>query len=236
VRDERAQWKDLLVAANRSAWRATDAALAAAGGLTEPAAVQAAVRSVPEGGVLAVGNSLPIRELDAFCRWDLTGCRVWSQRGANGIDGLVSGAAGVGSTGEAVTLLLGDVSLLHDLGGLALARYAGGLTVVVLQNRGGRIFEDLPIAGSPEFEGAATHFTTPHDLELGSAAALYGLAYRKVEQLTELEYALAPSSPRPLLIEVILPPRSVLEIQAAVAARLAADFKPELRSSMRIAP
>ncbi len=183
------------------------------------------MRTVPDGGVLAVGNSLPIRELDAFCRWDLSGCRVWSQRGANGIDGLVSGAAGVGSTGEAVTLLLGDVSLLHDLGGLALARYAGGLTVVVLQNGGGRIFEDLPIAGSPEFEGAANHFTTPHELELGPAAALYGLAYRRVERLGDLEQALAPDSPRPLLVEVIVPPRSVLDMQAAVAVRFAADFR-----------
>ncbi len=219
------KWRELFAAANRAAWRSIDAALASAsaGGLTEPEAVQAAVRSVPEGGILAIGNSLPVRELDAFCRWDSAACRVWSQRGANGIDGLVSGAAGVGSTGERVTLLLGDVSLLHDLGGLALTRYAGSLTVIVLQNRGGRIFEELPIARAPEFEGAAAHFTTPHTLELGPAAALYGLAYRKVESLADLEAALAPASPRPLLVEAVVPPRSVLEIQAAAAARFA-DF------------
>jgi 2-succinyl-5-enolpyruvyl-6-hydroxy-3-cyclohexene-1-carboxylate synthase len=234
------KWTELFAAANRAAWGSIDAALASAspsaptGSLSEPAAVRAAVQSVPEGGILAVGNSLPVREVDAFCRWDSAACRVWSQRGANGIDGLVSGAAGVGSTGEAVTLLLGDVSLLHDLGGLALTRYAGRLTVIVLQNRGGRIFEELPIASSPEFGAAAAHFTTPHALELGPAAALYGLAYRRVESLTDLEHALAPESPRPLLIEAIVPPRSVLEIQAAAAARFADFMGAPMRAQVRL--
>ena len=223
------KWTALFAAANRSAWRSIDAALApgSEAGMSEPAAVRAAVRSIPDHGILAVGNSLPVRELDAFCRWDSAACRVWSQRGANGIDGLVSGAAGVSSTGETVTLLLGDVSLLHDLGGLALTRYAGSLTLIVLQNRGGRIFEELPIARAPEFEGAAAHFTTPHTLELGPAAALYGLSYRKVESLTDLETALSPETPRPLLIEAVVPPRSVLEIQAAAAAHFARDFQQE---------
>ncbi len=230
-RADRTPWSELFIAANRSAWQATDAVLAA-GGLTEPAAVRTTVRSVPNSGILAVGNSLPVRELDAVCRWDSAGCQVWSQRGANGIDGLVSGAAGVASTGEDVTLLLGDVSLLHDLGGLALARQIGRLTVVVLQNRGGRIFEELPIAASPEFEGAASHFTTPHQLELAPAAALYGLAHRRVESLVDLERALGQDSERPMLIEVILPPRSVLEVQTAIAARFAAELKPELVSHL----
>ena len=224
---ERVRWRERFAAANRAAWRATDAILAEGGVLNEPLAVRSIARSLPAGGVLAIGNSLPVRELDAFCRWDTTACPVWSQRGANGIDGLVSGAAGVASTGKDVTLLLGDVSLLHDLGGLALARQSRRLTIAVLQNRGGRIFEELPLAASPEFAGVAAHFTTPHDLDLAPAAALYGLGYRRAETLAGLEQALAPATPRPLLVEVVLPPRSVLEVGRAVAVRFAAELTNE---------
>src|SRR5204863_681072 len=89
----------------------------------EHAAVRAAVAALPDGCLLALGNSLPVRVIDAACAPAARAIGVLSQRGAAGIDGLVAGAAGAASaTGRPTALLLGDVSFAHDLGGLAAAR------------------------------------------------------------------------------------------------------------------
>src|SRR6185295_6494041 len=105
--------------------------------------------------------------VDAFCPSLPAGVRVLSQRGVSGIDGLLAGAAGAASVTELpVTLLVGDVSFLHDVGGLALARHARApLVIVVINNDGGRIFEQLPLARSGH-SAALPHFTTPHGLDL----------------------------------------------------------------------
>src|SRR5213596_1562075 len=81
----------------------------------EPEAVRLALESIPAGGLLVLGNSLPVRLVDSFVRAGGTRVRVASQRGANGIDGLVAGAAGSALAARCPTLLLlGDVSLAHD--------------------------------------------------------------------------------------------------------------------------
>ena len=130
-------WADAWTGADAAA-RAVAAALAADGArdagdpeargapLTEAAVARAVARAVPAGGRLVVGNSLPIRTLDAFA-FEGADVHVLHQRGANGIDGLVAGAAGVArATGRPTALLLGDQSLLHDLGGLACCRRPSG--------------------------------------------------------------------------------------------------------------
>ena len=166
------EWSGLWVEVDRMVWAAVDAELASGDDeLSEGGAVRTVVERVPAGSLLMVGNSLPIREVDTFCPSGTADVGVLSQRGANGIDGLVAGAAG-SAAGAAddrpVTLLLGDISLLHDLGGLALGRGLDvPLVVVVLQNYGGRIFEQLPLAtaaGLPA--GAMEHVVTPHRFAL----------------------------------------------------------------------
>lgn len=220
----RAAWLDGLRRANDIAWSATDAVLR--DGYTEGAAVRAAFDAIPAGGVLALGNSLPIRHGDSFLRAAPRGISVWSQRGANGIDGLVSGAAGAAASGRPTTLLIGDVSFLHDMGGLYAAREAGGpLTIVILNNGGGRIFEQLPIAGTA---GAAfSAWLTPPRVDFAAVTAAFGIPHARCESLDALTGALAEGhdgAGGPRVVEAVLPDSATTaprqEILRRIDARL----------------
>jgi 2-succinyl-5-enolpyruvyl-6-hydroxy-3-cyclohexene-1-carboxylate synthase len=225
---DRRDWRQRLQQANRTAWRAIEAALA--DGFAEGAAVRVAVESVPEGGILAVGNSLAIREAELFVPAAARGIAVWAQRGANGIDGLVSGAAGAAiATGRPTTLVLGDVSFVHDLTGLAVARDTGAqLTVVVLNNGGGRIFERLPmaegLAGTEDFDA----WLTPPGLDVAGAAAAFGVACSRATSRDELADALRAARGRGTVgvVEVVVPPDGTTTHQRRLAERLAAELSP----------
>lgn len=200
-------------------------------GWSEAAVVRHAVRALPAGGLLMLGNSLPIREVDCFTTADdapaLAG--VLSQRGAAGIDGLIAGAAGAASaSGRPLTLLIGDVSFLHDIGGLAAcAALTTPLAIVVLHNDGGRIFEQLPVARLPDIELAP--WTTPHGLALAPAAALYGLTHARVDDDAGLDAALAAAHTRAgaTVIEARVPPSGAAALQRDLAARVAAACSRE---------
>ncbi len=182
-------------------------------GLSEGAVARAVVAALPRGAFLALGNSLPIRQADTWCRGDAGDVVVGSQRGASGIDGVVSGAAGAASAWNGpAALLVGDLSFLHDLAGLAAARFVQRpFVVVVVQNRGGRIFEQLPLAADPAAEGEVfDHWTTPHDLDFSHAAALFRLPFARSTTLAELESALARALERPgaSVVEAVVPPHA----------------------------
>jgi 2-succinyl-5-enolpyruvyl-6-hydroxy-3-cyclohexene-1-carboxylate synthase len=203
-----------------------DAQLAAAGEtLTEGAIARLVAGRLAAGSVLALGNSLPVRTVDAFCPGPLADLRVLSQRGASGIDGLISGAAGAASVSdEPVALLVGDVSALHDVGGLALCAQARGpLAIVVVNNDGGRIFEQLPVARAADAP-TMRHFTTPHGLDFSHAARLYRHAYALARTRAELAAALdaALAARGCTLIEAVVPPDGAAAEQARVLAALPA--------------
>jgi 2-succinyl-5-enolpyruvyl-6-hydroxy-3-cyclohexene-1-carboxylate synthase len=176
----------------RDDWLAADAAADAAvtdwlGGLGEPfegapfAAVPAALAE--HGGIVWAGNSMPVRDLDGWLPGTEVAIEAMSNRGANGIDGVVStalgsaaasaAASGTAGTDRPVVLVVGDVSFLHDLGALVTARLTGAsLTVVVVSNDGGGIFSFLPQAATiePEVGLPANYerlFGTPHGIEIG---------------------------------------------------------------------
>lgn len=151
----------------------------------------AVVDAMPAGGTLMVGNSGPVRHLDEAVRPFANDLRVLHQRGVAGIDGLVSGAAGAASVlGEPVTLLLGDVSFLHDIGGLWAARQVqSALPIVVLDNDGGRIFDRLPIAEVPMTEAQRRFWTTPPSIDLAHCAAAFALPYTAAETPAALRKA-----------------------------------------------
>ncbi|MCA1825592.1 MAG: 2-succinyl-5-enolpyruvyl-6-hydroxy-3-cyclohexene-1-carboxylic-acid synthase [Myxococcales bacterium] len=136
---------------------------------------------------LYVSSSMPVRDVDAFA----SRCgRVLANRGVNGIDGIVSSAAGAAAvTGKRTLALVGDVALLHDLGGLvAAARLNVPLTVLCVNNDGGGIFHFLPIAEYPErFEQL---FGTPHGLNLEGAARLCGAEFVRADDPRALRGAL----------------------------------------------
>jgi 2-succinyl-5-enolpyruvyl-6-hydroxy-3-cyclohexene-1-carboxylate synthase len=130
---------------------------------------------------------------------------VYGNRGASGIDGVVSSALGVGAAhpGKPLVLFIGDISFYHDMNGLlAIQRCKIPITIVLLNNNGGGIFHMLPIK---DFEPTFTDlFITPHDLDFSHAAHLYGLDYHRVGDRQAFQQAFAESvvSGQSHLIEV----------------------------------
>ncbi|GAC1360389.1 MAG: 2-succinyl-5-enolpyruvyl-6-hydroxy-3-cyclohexene-1-carboxylic-acid synthase [Ktedonobacteraceae bacterium] len=138
---------------------------------------------LPDNAALFVGNSMPVRDLDTFFWGGERRVRIAGNRGANGIDGVVSSALGfsAGGQGDApAVLVIGDLSFLHDLNGLLAARlHHLNLVVVLVNNDGGGIFSFLPQAAHPEhFEQL---FGTPTGIEFGPAIAMYGGQYQRAE-------------------------------------------------------
>ena len=187
-----------------AAWSAADEAAQGAlirglgHALSEPAVARQLGEALPADATLVVASSMPIRDAELYLPAHRPLPRVLSNRGANGIDGTVSTAFGVAAASRGpVVLLIGDVALAHDIGGLIAARQLGlDLTIVVLNNDGGGIFHFLAVSG----EGAAfeEHVATPHGLDFAKAAALYGLAYTRAETAAELGEAVR----RPGIVEV----------------------------------
>ncbi len=153
---------------------------------------------------LYVASSMPIRDVELLHPARVPGPRVLSNRGANGIDGTVSSAFGAAAAQDGpVVLLIGDVALLHDIGGLLAAGRLGlALTIVLINNDGGGIFHFLPVAA--EADAFEAHVATPHGIEFGRAAALYGLGHERPQDLAQLRSAVRRAQLRPqtTIIEV----------------------------------
>ena len=161
----------------------------------EGGALADVVASVPAGATLFVSSSMPVRDLDAFGAGDARPIRVLANRGANGIDGVVSSALGAAAAaremgGGPLVLVIGDLALYHDMNGLlAAGLHALDATVVVLNNDGGGIFSFLPQAShEAHFEQL---FGTPHGLEFAPVAALYGARYHRAHDGESLRRGVA---------------------------------------------
>jgi 2-succinyl-5-enolpyruvyl-6-hydroxy-3-cyclohexene-1-carboxylate synthase len=189
-------------------WRAADERAAeailgvlASEDLNEPAiAVELGVL-LPAAATLFVASSMPVREIETFWPVRPDPPRVLCNRGANGIDGIVSSAFGAAAEAEGpVVLLIGDVALAHDIGGLLAAKRLDlKLTIVLVDNGGGGIFDFLPVsrtAMAKEADIYTRHIATPPGLDFAQAAALYGLAHERVDTVptfrAALERALSP--------------------------------------------
>lgn len=203
-------------------------------GASEHAMVRAAIAAVPTGGQLVLGNSLPIRTADEIADGgrDLT---VLTQRGAAGIDGLIAGAAGAAAaTGVPTVVVLGDVSFAHDAGALACARGLP-LAIVVIDNRGGRIFDQLPLAAAG-LPGDAVErlWRTPTAVDPAAAARAFGLAATTVRNPDELPAAIATGlAVGPILIHAPVAPESAAAARATAQAALpeaSAEAAPRHRS------
>jgi 2-succinyl-5-enolpyruvyl-6-hydroxy-3-cyclohexene-1-carboxylate synthase len=218
----RSEYAETLRAANARAWDAIDRDLAN-GTFHEGTAVREILERAPSGSLISLGNSLAVRLVDSYCKHGASELDVLSQRGASGIDGLVAGAVGASlQSDRPVTLLLGDVSLLHDLGSLSLtSRARAPLAIVVLNNAGGRIFEQLPISRAAGIEPEILDLTlTPHGADFRKAAALFALSYASAASGPDLASALGAAYGRngPTLIEVTLRPHGAAEAQARISA------------------
>ncbi len=162
--------------------------------LSEEGAARATLRGMPDGALLHLANSLAIRTVDLACPPAMARVGVLAQRGVSGIDGSVAAAAGAASVADRpVVALVGDLALLHDVGGLATCRHAAApVVLVVLANRGGRIFELLPVADG-RLDGATLGalFIAGEEVDLQRLAEAFSLGYRRAEHGAELSAAVA---------------------------------------------
>jgi 2-succinyl-5-enolpyruvyl-6-hydroxy-3-cyclohexene-1-carboxylate synthase len=172
-------WRERWIEAERDAQAALDSVLGDAPRPNEPAIARELAALLGDGEQLLLGSSMPVRDAEAFMRGSDAAVACFSNRGANGIDGLVSTAAGLaGGAGRPTWALLGDLALAYDLGGLAAVRDCSvAVRLVVLDNAGGRIFEFLPQADQIDGERFERLFLTPSGLDLQRVAELFGLAY-----------------------------------------------------------
>jgi 2-succinyl-5-enolpyruvyl-6-hydroxy-3-cyclohexene-1-carboxylate synthase len=208
-----------------ASWRTADSCASEAilgvlrGELSEPSVAAELGVLLPGEATVFVASSMPVRDLETFWPVREDPPRVLCNRGANGIDGTVSAAFGAAASGPPTVLLTGDVALAHDIGGLLAARRLGlSLTIVLIDNGGGGIFDFLPVSRTPRALGPAhggaaalgaenlytRHVATPTGLDFADAARLYGLAHTRVTDLAGLRTALedALATPGSCIVEV----------------------------------
>jgi 2-succinyl-5-enolpyruvyl-6-hydroxy-3-cyclohexene-1-carboxylate synthase len=204
---------------------------------TEPAVARDVLAALDGGSALVVSSSMPVRDLEWFAS-PRAGVTVMANRGANGIDGVVSTAVGVAvsrspgdrtgldATGPTV-LLIGDVALLHDTNGLlGAARRDIDLTIVVVDNDGGGIFSFLPQAGALDETRFELLFGTPHGVDLVGLAAAHGIGGRRLDGQDEVAEAVRQSLALGGVHLLVVPTDRAAnvavhaEIAAAVAAAL----------------
>ncbi len=202
------EWSRRWFAADRQARKAKDSSIAEQHHLSGVGLFARLARNMAAGSTLYVGNSLPIRQLEAIWPADATPIRVLCNRGANGIDGVVSSVLGAAAVSSGpVVAVLGDLSFYHDLNGLLAAhRYPINATIIVPNNDGGGIFSMLPQA-RPEAQLGAIfdeYFTTPHGLDFRHAAEMYTCGFDRVEDWSHFDQAFsrAQSSTSTNIIEI----------------------------------
>ncbi len=199
-------------------------------GLFEGVVVAEAMAGASPDTNLFISNSMPVRDLDSFVAPTDKLVHVYGNRGASGIDGIVSSALGVQvGTGRKTIAVLGDIAMYHVMNGLlAAAKYGLDVTFVVIHNDGGGIFQALPIRDhEPEF---TSYFLTPHGINFRGVAKLYGIPYWRVTSTQDLRESLedAMNAEGPAILEVPLDREMSHGRRQDVVAAVAAAVKDEL--------
>lgn len=190
------------------------------GAVSEPAVARTLLHALPAGSHLVVSSSMPVRDLEWYGghRDDVV---VHSNRGANGIDGVVATAIGVAlATGAPTAVLIGDVALLHDSSSLtASASRDIDLRIVVVDNDGGGIFSFLPQATALPTDRFEQLFGTPHRTDLEMLARAHGIDTCSVTTVDELRSAVSAMGPR--LVRVPSDRRQNVAVHDALHAAVA---------------
>ncbi len=161
--------------------------------LTEPGLHLALGRAHGDGDLVYTASSMPIRDQEAFLAPSEADALFLCNRGANGIDGLLSSGIGAAhASGRPTTIVTGDLGLLHDVGGLAALRdVTTPVRIVVIDNDGGGIFGFLPQAEALPGDEFESLLGTPRGVDAAKAATLFDLPHRRLESLADLPDALA---------------------------------------------
>ena len=221
-----------LAAWQRASKVARDAAtrcLDAESRLLAPQVARTLWERMPAGAQLYAANSMPIRDLDAFAGPRAAALHVLVNRGVNGIDGLVSSALGAAGSGVPTLLWCGDLALLHDVGALLAARHrAASLTVVVTNDDGGGIFENLAVARLLPRQRFEELFAVPHGMDLVALARGLGWSAVRVDDAAALVEALGRALEGGLhLVEVRIDRAANTEFHRAIHASVAAGLRQQ---------
>ena len=181
------EWIGAWKRCEKNARTALDEELSKQTQLTEPLCAVTVSEAIAAGTNLVVSSSMPVRDLEWFAP-PRDGVRVFSNRGVNGIDGVVSTAVGVALSSKSPTaLLIGDIAMLHDSNGLLnLIRRDAQLKIIVIDNEGGGIFSFLPQAQAMEGDQFEQLFGTPHSVDFAALAKTHGIAFTWVSTAQEL--------------------------------------------------
>jgi 2-succinyl-5-enolpyruvyl-6-hydroxy-3-cyclohexene-1-carboxylate synthase len=178
--------------AERAVREAVDGRISSLEELSEPGVWDGLGRALRDGDSVFAASSMPVRDLEAFLRPGPEGVLFAANRGANGIDGLVSTSAGLAAGSDSRTwAVLGDLALFHDIGGLAALRHAPELRLIVIDNSGGGIFHFLPQANAMPDDEFEALLGTPAGRDPADAARLFDLTVAVPETPDELDEALA---------------------------------------------
>jgi 2-succinyl-5-enolpyruvyl-6-hydroxy-3-cyclohexene-1-carboxylate synthase len=198
---------------------ALDNAFEEMGAISEPALHRALGAAHADGDLVYTSSSMPIRDQEAFLAATDTNAFFLSNRGANGIDGLISSGIGAAqASGRPTTIVTGDLGFLHDIGGLAALRdVETPVRIVVIDNDGGGIFHFLPQETALEDSEFEALLGTPRGVDVATAATLFDLSHQRLESLGGLSEALAAGTS---LLEVKTDRRTNVEAHRALTARV----------------
>lgn len=154
--------------------------------LSEPNVLITTLNALPKNSNLMIGNSVPIRDLDFFASVNTKNINIFQNRGASGIDGITSTALGIAANNKQPTFLItGDLSFYHDLNSLLIAKqFKISLTIILINNNGGGLFNFLPIAKQKNI--FKEYFRTPTNLSFEKLVKAFGIEYKEIKNLKKL--------------------------------------------------
>jgi 2-succinyl-5-enolpyruvyl-6-hydroxy-3-cyclohexene-1-carboxylate synthase len=215
-----AEWTAAWQQLDTAAGNAIESALRHAPFPNEPAIARLVLQNSPAGSFVTAGSSMPIRDVDTFGGKSKRPIRLFGNRGTNGIDGVVSAALGTAASGQPAVVLLGDVSMFHDLNALGSAvQLSLPITIVVVHNDGGGIFHFLshnnPDVMNPDtFE---TYLATPHQTDFVAVARALGLETLEVVDRVEFAGLISAPATGPRLIQLRTDRHKNLELHREIA-------------------
>lgn len=189
------------------------------------------LQAVPSLSSVFISNSLPVRDLNRFTSWLPKDLKIFFNRGASGIDGIISTAAGVcAADGKQAYLVTGDLAFYYDMNVLPLLKRLNiPLNIILINNNGGAIFSSLPVSknGNHYFDD---YFLTPHNLDFGSIVKGYGLYHHEVTSWEDLKKEILPvnGTVSPRIFEIKTDPAASAELRKKYSEKVSVTFEKEL--------